>query len=310
MDFLRKHRQQRVVYRLVAVVLVAGGLVVSASASAFGVATISLNQASGLAQRQVVDVNGVGLAANTFGYVLECNDTPGEPTLTVGPPFDDTLPIGCSPASLKHLVSTAPDGSLSTTFEVHESRKLGPPCGPLTVFGGCPHADSAGLAPHKDAQNFPCPPSPAQQTAGITCSLLFLDAAHERPSIPITFVGGGPPSKNPPPPPITTPIPPTTAPPTTTPPSPTPAPTVAPGPTPPVRTVTTSAPVPATRAVSDPTGGATSPGVVKASSGSLAFTGLGRMGKLIALLGGLLVLMGLVLFFIDLRKVAHWFLGL
>ncbi len=297
-------------YRLVAVVLVAGGLVVSASASAFGVATISLNQASGLAQRQVVNVTGVGLAANTFGYVLECNDTPGEPTLTVGPPFGDTLPIGCSPASLKHLVSTAPDGSLSTTFAVHESRKLGPPCGPLTVFGGCPHADSAGLAPHKDAQNYPCPPSPAQQTAGFTCSLLFLDAAHERPSIPITFVGGGPPSKNPPPPPTTTPIPPTSVPPTTT--ATSPSPTVTPATTAPIRTVTTSAPAPVTRSVSDPTatGAATSPGVVKASSGSLAFTGLGRMGKLIALLGGLLVLMGVVLFFIDVRKVAVWFLGL
>jgi Tfp pilus assembly protein PilW len=34
------------------------------------------------------------------------------------------------------------------------------------------------------------------------------------------------------------------------------------------------------------------------------------MGKLIALLGGLLVLMGVVLFFIDVRKVAVWFLGL
>ena len=165
-------------YRLVAVVLMAGGLVVGASAAAFGVATISLSQSDALAQRQVVTITGVGLAGNTFGYVLECNDAPGEPTLTVGPPFDVTLPIGCSPASLKHLVSTTPAGSLSTTFEVHESRKLGPPCGPLTVFGGCPHVDSAGHAPHKDAQNFPCPPSPAQQTVGITCSLLFLDAAH------------------------------------------------------------------------------------------------------------------------------------
>jgi hypothetical protein len=310
LDFFRKHRQQRVVYRLVAVVLVAGGLVVSASAAAFGVATISLNQASGLAQRQVINVTGVGLAANTYGYVLECNDTPGEPTLTVGPPFGDTLPIGCSPASLKHLVSTAPDGSLSTTFAVHESRKLGPPCGPLTVFGGCPHADSAGLAPHKDAQNYPCPPSPAQQTAGFTCSLMFLDAAHERPSIPITFVGGGPPSKTPPPPPTTTPIPPTTAPPTTTPAPPTDTPPAVTATTAPVRAVATGGGAPAPSSVSGATPAATSPGVVKASSGSLAFTGLGKNGKLIALLGAMLVLMGLVLFFIDVRKVAHWFLGL
>jgi hypothetical protein len=297
------------VTRLVAVVLMAGGLVVSASAAAFGAATITLNQSDGLAQRQVVTVHGVGLTANTFGYVLECNDAPGEPTVTVGPPFDDTLPIGCSPASLKHLVSTAPDGSLSTTFEVHESRKLGPPCGPLTVFGGCPHGDSAGQGPHKDAQNFPCPPSPAQQTAGITCSLVFLDAVHERPSTPITFIGGGPPSKNPPPPPTTTPVPPTTAPPATT--TPTPATSTGTGATTPGGTVTAGAPGAATRSVSDPSPAtSSSSGAVKASSGSLAFTGLGRMGKLIALLGAILVLMGFVLFVIDLRRVAHWFLGL
>jgi hypothetical protein len=42
----------------------------------------------------------------------------------------------------------------------------------------------------------------------------------------------------------------------------------------------------------------------------LAFTGLGKTGKLVALLGAILVLMGFVLFVIDIRKVAHWFLGL
>jgi len=92
--------------------------------------------------------------------------------------------------------------------------------------------------------------------------------------------------------------------------SPTTPPAVATAPTTPVRAVTTGAPAPATQPVGDPSPAATSPGAVRASSGSLAFTGLGKTGKLIALFGAILVLMGFVLFVIDLRKVAHWFLGL
>jgi hypothetical protein len=62
--------------------------------------------------------------------------------------------------------------------------------------------------------------------------------------------------------------------------------------------------------VSAPSLAATSSGAVKASAGSLAFTGLGRTGKLVALLGAILVLTGFALYAIDLRRVAHWFLGL
>jgi hypothetical protein len=45
-------------------------------------------------------------------------------------------------------------------------------------------------------------------------------------------------------------------------------------------------------------------------SGVLAFTGFGRTGQLLALLGIILVLIGLVLYFVDVRKAASWLLGL
>jgi hypothetical protein len=45
-------------------------------------------------------------------------------------------------------------------------------------------------------------------------------------------------------------------------------------------------------------------------SGVLAFTGFGRTGQLLALLGLILVLIGLVLYFFDVRKAASWLLGL
>lgn len=48
----------------------------------------------------------------------------------------------------------------------------------------------------------------------------------------------------------------------------------------------------------------------KASTGVLAFTGFGQTGQLLALLGCILVLLGVVLYFLDVRRAAVWFLGL
>ena len=45
------------------------------------------------------------------------------------------------------------------------------------------------------------------------------------------------------------------------------------------------------------------------SPGALAFTGFGPLGQLLAVGGGLLVLGGLVLYFVDVRKAAAWLLG-
>ena len=325
--------------RVTAGAFAALGVLLFAGAAAFASGTLHTSAATGLTQGEIVNVTGTGLSPNVFGYVLECNNTPGEPTVPVGPPFDERIPVGCSPPSLKHIVSTASDGTLSTTFAVHLSRRLGPPCNPLSVFGGCGPSDSAHKRPRADAQNYPCPPSPAQQTAKVTCSLVFYDSAREKVSTPIRFVGGGPTMKPPP----TTP-PPTTvtttpgSPPTTKPKSPSTSPgngkkppttTIPPTgvtttPRPPRTTVTTSAPrggispgttTPGSGTVpADGVGGGGDPAlttskVVPASSGSLAFTGLGAMGQVLALVGLSLVVLGIFLFFANVRRVAQWFLG-
>jgi hypothetical protein len=51
------------------------------------------------------------------------------------------------------------------------------------------------------------------------------------------------------------------------------------------------------------------PKPVTKPSGVLAFTGFGEAGQLMALLGLLLVIIGLVLYFVDVRKAASWLLG-
>src|ERR1700684_987033 len=101
-------------YRLLAAALVVGGVVSLASAQAFAAGTLRVGPATGLTQGKVVSVAGTGLAANAYGYVLECNSAPHDPPLYVGPPFDQPVPIGCSRPSLKYIVSTSSAGTLST----------------------------------------------------------------------------------------------------------------------------------------------------------------------------------------------------
>jgi uncharacterized membrane protein YgcG len=284
---------------LVAVALMAGGVVCFWSAQAFASGALFVSKTTNLVQRETVNVSANGLAANAYGYVLECNDTPGEPTDLVGPPFDMRIPDGCSAPSLKHIVHTSAQGTMFTTYTVHESRKLGPPCSVYSVFGGCSHPDSGGAHPRADAQNYPCPPSPAQQAAGVTCSLVFYDTAQQVVSAPISFEGANslPPGST-----------------TTTPGSPL---TTSPGSTGTTAPGSTGTTAPSTR--SSGSGGSGSSGssgtggggstVVRAPSSSLAFTGLGAGGRALAVAGGILLLFGLVLFFVNLRRLALWLLG-
>jgi len=302
---------------LIAAACVTGGFVCFASADAFATGTLAATPHGGIRQGEVVTVTGTGLAANSYGYVLECNDTPGEPTVLVGPPFDQRIPVGCSAPNLKYIVSTSSTGSLSTTIKVHVSRNLGPPCSIYSVFGPCGGVpDSAGLRPRADAQNYPCPPSPAQQTAGVGCSLVFYDAAQEQVSTPITFLNLGPPAKLPPTT-VAPPVPAVTVPVTSpaTPPAPAPGTSANPNPAGSPGGVGTPSPALTSKSTgggagssADPT--AIAPGTVGAPSGSLAFTGLGPIGKMLGALGAVLLVLGLIMLFVNMRRVALWLLGL
>jgi hypothetical protein len=297
------------------------GVLMFAGADAFATGALQSSASNNLTQAQVVTITGTGFAANSYGYVLECNETPGEPSVPVGPPFDTYIPIGCSAPNLKHIVSTTATGSLTTTFAVHLSRRLGPPCSPSSVLGPCGQADSGGKRPRGDAMNYPCPPSPAQQAAKVSCALVFYDTAHEVVSTPITFLGGGPATKPGPggggggggggspgssPPTTAAPVPVTTTP--ITPGRPGPVPTPVPA-TPPVGVPSTSSRGGGSSGGPGPSLSTTPAHAVSASSGSLAFTGLGTGGQIVAFVGLALVLIGFVLMFANLRRLSLWLLG-
>jgi len=295
---------------LLTVAFIVAGVVCLESVQAYGAGGLHASVATGLVQAQVIGVSGSGFTPNGYGSILECNDTPGEPTVTVGPPFDDMIPVGCSAPSLKHIVATDAEGSFSTTFEVHLSRKIGPPCNlGIKVLGRCSRRDSAGLRARADAQNYPCPPSPAQQAEGVTCSLVFYNTAQEVVATPISFLGGGGPVPKTLPT-TTPPVTPISVPATTPATSPATAPSLA------VTVPTTGTPAagaPGSGSGAGSSGSSASTGsgstTASAPSSGLAFTGLGTSGRLLALMGGLLLLLGLTLFVVDLGSLAWWLLG-
>jgi len=159
----------------------------STTASAGGSLQVSPNTA--LTQKERVTVTGRGLVRGSYGNVLECNLTPGEPSELVGTPFNEVVPVGCTAPSLKSIDEVSSSGTMTALFEVliHVKRGLGPPCGTKNVWGRCKGADSSNGSPRADARDYPCPPTGAQVLKGGTCALVFYDAAGDVVTAPISF---------------------------------------------------------------------------------------------------------------------------
>ena len=67
--------------------------------------------------------------------------------------------------------------------------------------------------------------------------------------------------------------------------------------------------VPVSKTTHNPTTTTPPARVVTTTSHTLAFTGVGNTGRLVALLGALLVLLGLLVYFVDIRRATTWLLG-
>jgi Neocarzinostatin family len=180
--------------RLAARVIRVGGLAAALALSATpwpGVAagqpapTITVAPAGGLLSGQQVTVTGTGFSAPNPvpGEIVECNTTPGQPTVGFA---QGSLAVGCSPGLAGfggfgfqggYPVLPQPDGTLSATLVI-ATGIIGPP--QLGI-------DSAGHNPAADAANYPCPPTSAQQAAGAVCTVGFQDLNGNAVSTTVTF---------------------------------------------------------------------------------------------------------------------------
>ncbi len=147
------------------------------------VQALSVVPATGLHAGDHVTVTGSGFVPQAEGAVVECNSTPGEPTIDVA---GIAVPVGCSnPYASGALVGVSGTGSISTTWTVAVG-VLGPPA---------QGQDSAGGNAGTDAASYPCPPTPAQVAAGASCLIGFGDLSGDSVFQSISIV------PNPPPPP-------------------------------------------------------------------------------------------------------------
>ncbi len=189
--------------------LVGFGLALATPAVA-GTPVLTVSPDSGVTPGQNVTVTGSGYAANSLGSVLQCSGDPTVPMVTLPAPVGQTINVSCQALNILKLTSTNGSGGFTTTWKIL-SGTVGPPCGPPPAAATCPATDSAGIAPATDAANYPCPPTPAQQAAGVTCYIEYGDATLESAKASFTFAGeatAGAPA-------TTAPAPATTAPPTT-----------------------------------------------------------------------------------------------
>ena len=109
----------------------------------------------------VVTLTGSGYDESSLGTVAECDDDSSQPTVALPPPISQNVPVGCSGPSI----------ALAKTTTVSGER---PPCGNEYLITTCP-TDSSGGNAETDARAYPCPPTPAQKSVGISCILSFSD---------------------------------------------------------------------------------------------------------------------------------------
>ncbi len=156
--------------------------------------TITLSQSTGLNNGQTISISGSGLAKNSTGTLVECNNDPSQPNVSIA---GNEVPVSCTDP-LKKLVTTDANGNLPPTNLTIISGTTGPAASGKDSAGN----DSAG-----DAANYPCPPTAAQIAKGDHCIITFGDASGDNISVNISFAGSSstPPSASSTPPAQNTP---------------------------------------------------------------------------------------------------------
>jgi len=140
-----------------------GGVVAASRASASG-QTLTVSPHVRLKAGENVIVRGTGFIHGSVGGLLECNDYPGEPATEVlihG--LIHAIPVGCT-APL--WIMTSATGTLGPVRLIVGAGTLG-----AWETG----TDSAGNQAAADSVSYPCPPTAAQASVGVSCVFEFLD---------------------------------------------------------------------------------------------------------------------------------------
>src|SRR5579884_572927 len=109
------------------------------SSMAFAAGSITVSPNSGLKNGQTVTVSGSGLAANSTGTIVECNNDPNQPNVTVA---GNPVPVSCT-NPLTTLITTDKNGNLAPKSFVVHTGVTGPAATGSDSSGGNAAADVA-----------------------------------------------------------------------------------------------------------------------------------------------------------------------
>jgi hypothetical protein len=147
------------------------------AAAGDGSGAVTVAPATCLLNGTEATVSATGLypksGSNYLGTVLECNSDPAQPTINL---LGAALPVSCTEALADTWTPNA-EGTFTGVFDIVEG-VTGPPAS---------GTDSAGNPGSVDAADYPCPPTPAQESLGDTCLVVLSDSGGDQVKVPISF---------------------------------------------------------------------------------------------------------------------------
>jgi hypothetical protein len=132
---------------------------------------ITLSPSTGLIGGGTTEITGTNYLPEQLAGALECNNDPDQPTVDYA---GSAVAVSCT---TPQLIPTSDTGTFSLRFRMAQG-VTGPP-----IAG----TDSAGKPASVDAAAYPCPPTPAQQLAGISCGIAVGDQAGDVARVLISF---------------------------------------------------------------------------------------------------------------------------
>jgi hypothetical protein len=157
-----------------------------APTSSGGSPSLTANPGTCLNGGTPIAVTGSGYDPNSIGILLQCNNDPSQPSVALPAPVSQTVPVSCTGIAIANAIPTK-TGSFSATWNTIAGT-TGPPCGKAGDLAATCPADTSGGDAATDAAAYPCPPTPAQLAAGVSCTLAFGDEAGKTATVPISFV--------------------------------------------------------------------------------------------------------------------------
>jgi hypothetical protein len=163
----------------------------TSSTSSGGPPSLTADPGTCLSGGTPITLTGLGYDPSSLGFLLQCNNASGQPTVFLPAPISESVPVSCTGIALANAITTSSTGGFTKTWDAIDG-VTGPPCGKSGDLATTCPVDSSGGVAATDAANYPCPPTAAELAAGDSCILSFGDQLGKAATVPISFAPAPP----------------------------------------------------------------------------------------------------------------------